>query len=876
MLNNLVYNQSLDLAMLRLGRKNKNVRIPKTMGTYIDSLEAQLNELQLQLSLIVDQSSIERQKAEILANQIQAQIKLAEDKLLSFLNSYQKEIFNKVYSQVKVSEESLKFKGTNLYDLSFISNFDYSKVQLYNDRSLLEQRVDRRKVYLTEMRDNWNEVNFATGLIKRTDATIDAKMLPELYNQRNHFIREYYLSAIKFYQESTIIGFLHNPTNNLENLKQFISLNEENIPNLKKNLEYKRLSIGEAEYLNQKEQIDYSERMLITAKARLKYLMQAYEGTWTPPTFETLKEYATKNNMTYSRVVYELNEKTRQTLCVPDWIVSIAEMYNKIQKLEEPMTELNPYDSRWIRKAKEVINLESEGVSYTAQKLFKAIDEYWIALTMGISDLEDYYLDAIIAKAVAEDSSPVGSFVITNDYNLVDFTEDMNKLNASSTATPLQGYYVSNGMGGYNYAMGGFFSKVWKGVKSTVKSVVKVAQKVTGAVARATKSALDNTLGRVLPSSVYEKISNFTDAGLSIMSLHFDKKNFRGVVEGVMDFYLIAPRINAEMLRVAERHGVTKGLDKYSGGLITSYKNLNSTPIKLRKGEKIDWEMLAIDAIKVGLAVYAGASMVATQTTTNLVGEETGLNKTSLGQGFLSAGALIATGQSSLTQQLSSGATVAGTKAVVNNTSLGQSSLGRSVAEIGVSASVQSVQSNEAFSQIMRDKAEDKIKSVAKKTADKELLKATGTSLINTDLITSVSTDVYQFATGEKTIGELMEETKQHYANELTKIGDKLDSITQEKIDKEADKFLQKRINETYGIADKFGDQMAEYLMKKYGPKEEYDSVVTPDDYLNYQLYIPNGNDRIFNVVYKSNFALKAGLLLGVGVVFSSFLISDN
>jgi hypothetical protein len=719
------------------------------------------------------------------------------------------------------------------------------------------------------------EVDFAQELIAKTDPIEDGNMLPELYNQRNHFIRQYYLSAIMFYQECTIVGFLYNPTNNLENLKEFINFNETSIPNQKKNLEYKRLSIGEDAYKEELEKINYLERMLVTAKARYKYLNLAYEGKWTPPTFDTLKEYANKNDMTYSRVIYELNEQSRQTLCVPDWVLAIAEMYNVIQKQEEPMTELNPYDSRWIRKAKEVINLESEGVNYTAQKLFKAIDEYWIALTMGISDLEDFYLDAIIQKAMAEDSSPVGDFLITNDYNLVDFSEDINKINSSSTATPLQGYYVPNGMGGYDYAMGGFFSKVWKGVKGSVRGIVKVAQKISGVVAKATKSVLDNTLGRVLPKSIYDKISNFTDGALAIMSLHFDKKNFRKVVEGVMDYALLPLRINKEIMNTAMKSGFIRDIDKYTGGILTSFNNLNKAPITLRNGGKIDWKALAIDAIKVGLAVYAGQSFF-TNVATNYVGTETGLNKTSLGAGILSATALIATGQSNFTSQATSGATQIGTKAVINNTALGQSSLGRTVAEIGVASSVQSVQSNEAFSQIMRDKAEDKIKSVGKKIADKELAKVTGTNLINTNLLTSVATDAYQFATSEKTIGDLLQETKDHYANEISKLGDKITSITQDQVDKEADRFLQKRINEVYGVADKFGDVMAEYLMKKYGPREEYESVVTPDDYLNYQLYNNNNNDRIFNVVYKSSFALKAGLLLGVGVVFSSFLLSDN
>jgi hypothetical protein len=842
-------NDTLNLAMLRMGRRKNNVSLPQTMGDTIDLIEAKLNDLQLQVSIIIGQTASEVVKSGLIANDLKIQIKLAEDDVLKTLNSYQKNLYDNIYKNVKVSEETLKFKNTDIYDMSFISNLDYSKIKKFNDKSLLESRADNRQIYLAQMKQNKIESLFAQGLISNTDE--NDSIIADLYNQRNYYTREYYLSAIRYYQECTVIGFLKNPTNNLENLKEFIALNENNLPTQFKSLEFKRLELGEDGYKDELEKLNYAQRMLITAKGRLSYLMDAYNGTWQPPTFDTLKKYANDHNLTYSRVVYELNEQTRYTLCVPDWLLGIAKMYNEVQKFEEPLTELNPYDLRWVRKAREVVNLESEGVKYTAQKLEKALQEYWIVLTMGIQQLEDFHLDAIIAKALTEDETPVGGYVISNDITLVSFDDDVN-------------------MGGMFSSIAHTFNSVAKSIAKVTKTVagqvVHIAQIVTAPVAKLAKVTLDQTLGRILPDSIYKKISKFTEGGLAIMTFHLDKKNFRAVVEGVMDYALIGNRIYAEAFRQADKvgmlHNLIRKTDKYSGGLITSANRLNKVPVTLSQGGKINWKVTLIDSLKVGLAIYGGQTLLASSTATNAVGTETGLNKTSLGAGILSSGMLIATGQSDYTSQLIGGATKVGTNSLVNSTGLKDTKYGRTVAEIGVSATAQSIQSNEAFSQVLRDKAQDKAEELARREADKKIKNATG-GIISLNTVTSVTSSVYDFANSDKTISDIVAKSYDVFTGQVDTLVAKAEGLTQEKIESkagaEADRFVKKEINKAYGAVEKYGDKMFDYLLAKYGPKADYDEVLVPDDFLNYQVVEFKEDDRITNIVYKKNNFAKIG-----------------
>ena len=397
-------NPRLDLSLIRLARL-RGRKMPQEMGTAVDSYEAMLNELQLQTDMLTSQASIEVQKAEVLTQQLITQINTAEAGIIEQLNTFSKDLVATVADQVTVSEASLKFTGTDIYDMSFIKTMDYNAITILNEKTVLQSRIDNREVYKNKMIEMKAEVTFHQGLINHTAS--DSFMMKDLCNARNHFLLEYYKACIYFYQEATVIGFLHNPTNNIENLKEYIKLNELNIPLAKTANENSRISKGEQAYNNELTRIKYIEKMLLTAKFRLKYIMMAYAGKWAPPSFDSLMKIAEERNLSLSRTVYDLSETSRQSLCIPDWIIGIAEMYNQIEMFDQgcSIVPLNPYNPIWIRKAKEVINLEAEGVVNTAQKLFIVIDKYWTTLVGAFEIIENLHVDAVLAKASVEDNS---------------------------------------------------------------------------------------------------------------------------------------------------------------------------------------------------------------------------------------------------------------------------------------------------------------------------------------------------------------------------------------------------------------------------------------------------------------------------------------
>jgi len=888
-----IFEPTLDLNLVRLARRKGNP-LPATLGTMVDQYEALQNELELAVSQLVTQSAIERQKAEILASQITVELKTAQSQILSFLNTYQKQMFDQIYSQIKVSEESLKFKGTDIYDMSFVSNMNYDNIKVFNDKTLLQRRQDKREYFRQEMIRFKKETSFAEGLYlmtdeKESDEVKNIKL--ELGNQKNDMLKEYYLAAIGFYQEAAIMGMLHNPTNNLENLKEFIGYNEANIPNMIDRVNGNRLAMGEDAFFNEMSRIAHIERMVVIAKARLKYLMLAYEGKWSPPTFKTIQDYADKNDVTFSKAVYELNQKSRQTLCVPDWILAIAEMYNQIAVFDQgpAIVPLNPYDERWIRKAKEVVTLESEGVKYAADKLFKAIDSYWHVLTFGFSSSEDSYIEAALDKALREDSTAI-LMGRSADFNLYSFDEDLTEasLQGIPKRTLTQEEYIAMlemnpdaifGMSGIFDFVAKPFEAVAKVFKNVAGVLVDVARIITEPIAKAVKAALDNTLGRVLPKSIYEKIANLTDVGLAIFQLQINKETLKKAVKAVCDVALVGVRISKEIVGYAmKQSSFVRKIDKYSGGLLTSYQNLSSAAITLSKGGKIDWKMLAIDALKLGMAVYMGATAsnyFLTQQGANIVGGATGLDKTSLGRAVLLGSALILTGQASLTDVAKEGSKEAGIKAVVNNTALGDSSLGRTIATVGVNGSIDSINSNQAFSEVMRAEGEKQLKEYARSRADKELMEAT-----NGKISLKLVEKGYDALNSDKTLSMFLDEAKMKFEREKERIAAQIANISQEELErkaaKEADKFLKEKLEDLYDLPNRyFPQKLLDYLYEKYGPRYSYDDVMTPDDFLQYQIHTPSPQ-RIFNVNYKkSNTGLIVGGLIAAGAAVAFFNLED-
>jgi hypothetical protein len=445
-------------------------------------------------------------------------------------------------------------------------------------------------------------------------------------------------------------------------------------------------------------------------------------------------------------------------------------------------------------------------------------------------------------------------------------------------------------------------------------SVLQAAAPVTKLYAGTMKFALDNTLGRVLPNSIYGKISSFTNAGAAIAEGNLTTQNFRAVVKGFMDIGMITQRISNESYLVLGKTSIGKSLDHYSGGLLTSVHNLGRIPVVLETNalsggnEKINWNQTLLDALKVGLAVASGGTAVAVMTSVNIVGEKTGLNKNSLAMGVLSASALIAVGSVNFSQAAMSGATTVGTKAVINNTALGDTGLGRAVASVGVGVAVGMIGTNNAFPILLKNNAISLIKTITKNEITKELA-TKNKAAVRTKKVASSKTIVKKvpvkktitiknadgtfrtIETGEtvlgivtnaedlsayETIGEIVQEAKDYYNEEIKALGNTANETSKLIVSCEADRVILKRMEEVYGHISLYGLELGTFVLAKYGPLENYSPVIVPDDYLSFQITTYKDSDRITTIDYSqgsNKLMIGAFVAAGIGAIF---LASNN
>lgn len=186
-------------------------------------------------------------------------------------------------------------------------------------------------------------------------------------------------------------------------------------------------------------------------------------------------------------------------------------------------------------------------------------------------------------------------------------------------------------------------------INYTYKNVLKPAYKsvanVTAEVAiRPVTRVLDETVYRVLPSHLVDKLETITDlpeqAARGKLTASVLREATMSAVQIGMTQMAVTGYFQNAVLEWAKKDKllgtVIQGLDKYSGGLITSLDNLSQTAGQIYNEENIDWKMKILHAVKVGLAAY-GANALAQSMATNYVGTQTGLNKTPIGRDVLLA-----------------------------------------------------------------------------------------------------------------------------------------------------------------------------------------------------------------------------------------------
>jgi hypothetical protein len=187
-------------------------------------------------------------------------------------------------------------------------------------------------------------------------------------------------------------------------------------------------------------------------------------------------------------------------------------------------------------------------------------------------------------------------------------------------------------------------------VEVTYKQVVRPAFRVVRNVAneavwKPIHKVVDVAVLPLLPTSIREKLDTILDIP---DAAYAGKLTDKDIVKGVKAYLQLASlpakmqgQFMNDVIDRLQKDAVLgpflKGLDKYSGGLLTSAHNLADMPDDIYHDRQIDWKARLVDALKIYLATVSANALI-TSMATSAVGEETGLDQTPLGRGVLTVG----------------------------------------------------------------------------------------------------------------------------------------------------------------------------------------------------------------------------------------------
>lgn len=461
-------------------------------------------------------------------------------------------------------------------------------------------------------------------------------------------------------------------------------------------------------------------------------------------------------------------------------------------------------------------------------ELEESFDLHWKQISNGISEIQAQFIDTTIQAFLAGTES---------EY------VHGNVPDAEIRVVTMDGFFSS-------------ISRSWNRFRETY--VDPVGDFVESSVGK----TFDASIGKIIPAKYYDKLKGLTSGSLQILAGKISGDNLNKVLNGVKVFVLVGNRLTDEMVRVALRVGPIQSLDKYSGGLITSAKNLNKVTIKVVDSNgkaRIDWRRTAFDALKVGMALAGGIGAVMLATGTNLVGEKTGLSDTEWGNAVLGVGGAYLTGNVPLDtiakQEAMAFAQNEGVKTLIKNTALGKSSLGRTALELGVKSTMATIDSNQGFDEIIKENAKNKAQEVAKNRVN-ELISLKSKGLLDVDRLQKL------YNLKDKSLEQMIADGQEEYKEAVKKIADRAnEAYIKEKLQAEMDRKLVQGMDEAYGLGQKYGKDLLIHLIKKYGPHPDYDAYVVPEDFIDFQINVVDMSKPFTGVKYGSTKILIAGAI---------------
>jgi hypothetical protein len=387
-------------------------------------------------------------------------------------------------------------------------------------------------------------------------------------------------------------------------------------------------------------------------------------------------------------------------------------------------------------------------------------------------------------------------------------------------------------------------------------------------VMRPIGKAIKKTTYAIIPKSWFQALKRFSKIPGHLISNKgkLSKKDIRQAMRDALQIYMVAAgggivamhtnKIMGKQLQVGIKNiHVLNKLDLYSGGLLTSGSNLMQVQKDIAAGKKVDRTyilMRAVDYVKVAGAVAAGPIMVAATTGGEFLIQETELGESSIGRGIVrttvTAAAIYSSGGSDI-------ASKEGQRA-------GMKEGAKITAKQAINVAAQREAKATAFRELEKNAIRHTVigKSEIGKTALHLGIGATADAIYNDN---SVSKAVQDAAVKEATAVSKARADRQLQKIDKNLTVDNLASVYKlkdkdlaqimkdgrqkfeddvkngrltEKAKLEADRYVKREINKKFqDELGKYSKEFLDYLMWKYGPKWNYDYDITPQDYILYQ-----------------------------------------
>lgn len=444
-------------------------------------------------------------------------------------------------------------------------------------------------------------------------------------------------------------------------------------------LDYPKLSVYEkAVYKKYKNVASRVTRDMKPLNHKLKW-MKMSKMEYRQPTVNDIVEHSKEMNNVPSEAVDHFDKKFPEYAYPPYIIqkaISMNEYHRTFRKTDEPKIDTNLESKiKWFNIAvTEEDRLFGNGSTPIKDEVVKNKMDYSILKKRIKTNETDYVVDVVkdflgeptkkfttadIITITTKQPDGDGGFAGSNEGDESWVSEVCARAYANPDPRWLQAMNPPS-----DNEMGGFFSKLLKVVLSPVQIfAISPFMKTFNAVA-------SPVLKKVLPARFYGPLSGLTQVSADLLVGKVSKDNIRKAVKYSLEITKQTGKTVKSAAKVvgkayakaltyyyyayyaAMKTSVGKDVDRYTGGIATSYINLTQVTPDLMQSKKIDVKARAIDVIKVGAAVTGGALAVGISAGTTVATEKTGLGKSSLGRGILKAGAVYATGGASTVQDM--------------------------------------------------------------------------------------------------------------------------------------------------------------------------------------------------------------------------------